>query len=57
MPTRWRQIGQTGLRLFRPDTPDPFLLRPGDEVLFHPAHDLDRLRAAPDGGAVAEALA
>ncbi|CUX80393.1 MAG: Allophanate hydrolase subunit 1 [Roseibaca calidilacus] len=57
MPTGWRQIGQTGLRLFRPDTPDPFLLRPGDEVLFHPAHDLDRLRAAPDGGAVAEALA
>ncbi|MCL1628292.1 allophanate hydrolase subunit 1 [Roseibaca sp. V10] len=55
-PTGWRHIGQTGLRLFRPDAADPFLLRPGDEVLFHPAEDLDRLRAAPDGGAFAEAL-
>ncbi|NBB96919.1 MAG: carboxyltransferase domain-containing protein [Alphaproteobacteria bacterium] len=55
-PTGWRHIGQTGLRLFRPDAPDPFLLRPGDEVMFHPADDLDRLRTAPDGGAVAEAL-
>lgn len=55
-PTGWRHIGQTGLRLFRPDAVDPFLLRPGDEVLFHPAEDLARLRAVPDGGAVAEAL-
>ena len=55
-PTGWRHIGQTGLRLFQPDAADPFLLRPGDEVLFHPADDLDRLRAAPYGGAVAEAL-
>lgn len=55
-PTGWRHIGQTGLRLFRPDAVDPFLLRPGDEVLFHPADDLARLRAVPDGGAVAEAL-
>jgi KipI family sensor histidine kinase inhibitor len=55
-PTGWRHIGQTGLRLFRPEAEDPFLLRPGDEVLFHPADDLDRLRAARDGGAVAEAL-
>lgn len=55
-PTGWRHIGQTGLRLFRPEADDPFLLRPGDEVLFYPAHDLDRLRRAPDGGAVAEAL-
>lgn len=55
-PTGWRHIGQTGLRLFRPESDTPFLLRPGDEVLFHPAEDLDRLRAATDGGAVAEAL-
>jgi len=55
-PTGWRHIGQTGLRLFRPEAEDPFLLRPGDEVLFHPVEDLDRLRRARDGGAVAEAL-
>lgn len=55
-PTGWRHIGQTGLALFRPDAADPFLLRPGDEVLFSAASDLDRLRAVPDGGAVAEAL-
>lgn len=34
-PTGWRQIGQTALRLFRPDADAPFLLRPGDEVRFH----------------------
>lgn len=52
-PTGWRHVGQTGLRLFRPESDTPFLLRPGDEVLFHPADDIDRLRAARDGGAVA----
>jgi inhibitor of KinA len=52
-PTGWRHVGQTAVRLFRPDQPDPFLLRPGDEVLFHPigAEALARLRADPDGGA------
>lgn len=58
-PTGWRHVGQTALRLFRPDRPDPFLLRPGDSVLFQPVgpEALDRLRAAgPDGGAVAEVL-
>jgi KipI family sensor histidine kinase inhibitor len=33
-PTGWRQVGQTALRLFDPADADPFLLRPGDEVLF-----------------------
>ena len=56
-PTGWRHIGQTGLHLFRPGSDTPFLLRPGDEVLFSPADDLDRLRSAPDGGAVSERLA
>ena len=53
-PTGWRHVAQTALRLFRPDRPDPFLLRPGDAVLFTPAPPdaLDRLRAA-DGGAEA----
>jgi KipI family sensor histidine kinase inhibitor len=57
-PTGWRHIGQTGLQLFRPDADDPFVLRPGDEVLFSavPEDALPRLRAAPDGGATAEPL-
>jgi KipI family sensor histidine kinase inhibitor len=52
-PTGWRHVGQTALRLFRPDLPDPFLLRPGDEVQFHPvAPDaLAQLRADANGGA------
>jgi KipI family sensor histidine kinase inhibitor len=59
-PTGWRHIGQTALRLFRPDSDAPFLLRPGDEVLFEPT-TADRLAAlkagGPDGGATSEALA
>ena len=34
-PTGWRHIGQTGFRCFRPDGPDPFPLRAGDEVQFY----------------------
>lgn len=58
-PTGWRQVAQTALRLFRPDSDTPFLLRPGDEVLFQP---VDRgayaglVAQGPDGGALAEAL-
>ncbi|TVP72714.1 MAG: carboxyltransferase domain-containing protein [Rhodobacteraceae bacterium] len=58
-PTGWRHVGQTALRLFRPDHPDPFLLRPGDEVLFRPVtrDAFETLRAtAPDGGATSERL-
>lgn len=58
-PTGWRQVAQTALRLFRPDSDTPFLLRPGDEVLFQPvdraAHER-LLAAGPDGGAVAETI-
>ncbi len=52
-PTGWHHVGQTALPLFRPDAPDPFLLRPGDAVQLTPvAPDaLDHLRDAPDGGA------
>lgn len=58
-PTGWRHVGQTALRLFRPDQPDPFLLRPGDEVVFKPVtreeyENICRLDDA--GGAVSEAL-
>lgn len=58
-PTGWRHIGQTALRLFRPDQPDPFLLRPGDEVLFQPVTraEFETIRERdPQGGAVAERL-
>lgn len=58
-PTGWRHVGQTALRLFRPDQPDPFLLRPGDEVLFQPVtrDAFDAIAARdPQGGAVAERL-
>lgn len=58
-PTGWRQVGQTALRLFRPDATDPFLLRPSDEVQFL-AVSIDALetirRTEPNGGAVAMAL-
>lgn len=57
-PTGWRHVGQTAIRLFQPDSETPFLLRPGDEVLFPPttAAELDNMRGDPQGGATAEAL-
>ena len=57
-PTGWRHVGQTALRLFRPGTPEPFLLRPGDEVMFRSISPdaLEALRADPDGGAVSEVI-
>lgn len=33
-PTGWRHVGQTHARLFRVDSDTPFLLRPGDAVVF-----------------------
>jgi KipI family sensor histidine kinase inhibitor len=59
-PTGWRHVGQTALPLFRPDRDAPFLLSPGDEVLFTPV-SLPQFRQierdAPQGGATSEALA
>jgi inhibitor of KinA len=59
-PTGWRQVAQTALRLFRPESETPFVLSPGDEVLFEPversAYEL-LCAEGPDGGAVAEVLA
>ncbi|MFN7002883.1 MAG: 5-oxoprolinase subunit B family protein [Roseinatronobacter sp.] len=58
-PTGWRHVGQTAMRLFRPDAPDPFLLRPGDEVLFRPVtrKEYEHMRDHdPMGGAVSERL-
>ncbi|MFV0475365.1 MAG: 5-oxoprolinase subunit B family protein, partial [Pikeienuella sp.] len=33
-PTGWRHVGLTAAKLFQPEAERPFLLRPGDEVLF-----------------------
>lgn len=57
-PTGWRHVGQTALKLFRPDSDAPFFLRPGDEVQFVPveAGALARFEGDPDGGAVIEDL-
>jgi KipI family sensor histidine kinase inhibitor len=58
-PTGWRHIGQTAFRAFRPDSDRPFVLRPGDEVLFQttdPQTYLNLQSGDPDGGAVSEAL-
>ena len=58
-PTGWRHVGQTALRIFRPDAPDPFLLRPSDEVLFLPVstETLSTIRhTQSNGGAVAQRL-
>jgi KipI family sensor histidine kinase inhibitor len=58
-PTGWRHIGQTAFRAFRTDSDRPFLLRPGDEVLFQatdPQTYLNLQSGDPDGGAVCEPL-
>jgi inhibitor of KinA len=57
-PTGWRHIGQTALDLFRPDAAEPFLLRPGDEVLFDPttAEALAALQSDENGGAASEVI-
>lgn len=60
-PTGWRHIGQTEFRGFRPESDTPFVLRPGDEVSFHPVDEetLANIRAGNtngDGGAVWEEI-
>lgn len=57
-PTGWRHIGQTAVKLFRPDTNEPFLLRPGDEVRFHSVspEELAGFKGDPNGGASCEVL-
>ena len=57
-PTGWRHIAQTRLRLFRPESETPFILRPGDEVEFRAVtpQDLDGIGDDPNGGAVREDL-
>jgi KipI family sensor histidine kinase inhibitor len=57
--TGWRQVGQTAIRLFDPASKTPFVLRPGDEVMFPaiPPEALTALQDTPLGGASSEALA
>lgn len=57
-PTGWRHVGQTALRLFRPQSDQPFFLRPGDELQFVPVDPgvLERFSGDPDGGAEIEAI-
>ncbi|WBU63989.1 5-oxoprolinase subunit B family protein [Paracoccus aerodenitrificans] len=57
--TGWRHVGQTAMRLFQPGKEDPFLLRPGDVLRFHPvsAADLSPLWDDPRGGARIEDIA
>ncbi len=57
-PTGWRHIGQTRIRLFRPESERPFVLSPGDEVAFESVsiESLEAIGDDPDGGAVPEAL-
>lgn len=57
-PTGWRHIGQTAFRLFRPETETPFVLRPGDEVVFEQTspEQLAQFQNDPDGGARYEVL-
>jgi len=58
-PTGWRHIGQTRFRLFRPELETPFVLRPGDEVMFESVTPgaLDAFEDDPDGGAKCEVIA
>lgn len=58
-PTGWRHIGQCAVQLFRPDDATPYMVRPGDEVLFEPVprEAYAQLAASgPDGGATWEVL-
>lgn len=60
-PTGWRHVGQTAFLNFRPESAEPFALKPGDELQF-PTADPDHVAhmiADPDcvdGGAEIEAL-
>jgi allophanate hydrolase subunit 1 len=59
-PTGWRHVGQTGIRLFQPDTAHPFALNPGDEMEFPAVSEAEFQRlteADPNfGGATATEL-
>ncbi|MGH1415814.1 MAG: 5-oxoprolinase subunit B family protein [Pelagimonas sp.] len=57
-PTGWRHIGQTAAHLFQPTQDEPFLLRPGDEILFPSIgrEAYETLTSDPTGGIISEPL-
>ena len=57
-PTGWRHVGQTAATLFRMGDARPFLLAPGDEVIFPAVSEetFSNMAADPGGGASWEAL-
>lgn len=57
-PTGWLHVGQTAVRLFDPTREEPFLLRPGDEVVFPSVCEqtLLDLQSDPTGGVTCEAV-
>ncbi|KAA8606284.1 allophanate hydrolase [Salipiger aestuarii] len=58
-PTGWRHVGQTAATLFRVEAERPFLLAPGDEVVFAPIDEaaFENMRHVPGGGVHSEMLA
>lgn len=58
-PTGWRHVGQTAAQLFTPDAADPFMLTPGDEVIFNSVSEAEFATAQSDplGGATWEVIA
>lgn len=59
MPTGFHVLGRTPVRAFDLGRPEPFLLQPGDRVLFHAIDDAEyaRLDAAAEQGWMPEAEA
>jgi len=60
-PTGWRQVGQCGFRLFRPESEAPFVLSAGDEIKFFPVSaaefaEICNADTTGDAGATWEAL-
>lgn len=58
-PTGWRHVGQTAFQAFRPKSAKPFVLTPGDEVMFSAIGVeafAELVKSGPDGGATWEPI-
>lgn len=56
-PTGWRTIARTAFRNFAPERATPFLIEPGDEIVFEPVSEAEHFRLmarAEAGQTVAE---
>lgn len=51
-PGGWRIVGRTPLRLYRPETDAPILLRPGDRVRFEAISPAEFARIAAEEGSI-----